>query len=91
MRDKENHVVVDVRSPQELAEGEVPGHIMINFFDPAFQQEIDKLDRAKTYLLYCRSGNRSAQACEIMANMGFEHLYNLNGGIGAWKSLMIAS
>ena len=90
LRDRENHVVLDVRSPQELAEGEVPGHVMINFFDPAFRQEIEKLDKEKTYLVYCRSGNISGQACTIMADMGFQHLYNLNGGIGAWKRLMIA-
>lgn len=82
---KADHVVLDVRSPQELEEGQVPGHTMINFFDPAFKNEIEQLDKAKSYLVYCRSGNRSGQACALMSNMGFDKLYNLEGGIKAWN------
>ena len=81
-----NHVILDVRSPQELAEGSIPGHIMINMFDPSFQEEIQKLDKTKTYLIYCRSGNRSGQTCAMMSQMGFGELYNLAGGIGAWNA-----
>jgi len=83
---KANHVVLDVRSPEELAEGEVPGNRMINFFDGNFKPEIEKLDTSKTYLVYCRSGNRSGKACAFMAQKGFEKLYNLQGGIGAWNA-----
>jgi rhodanese-related sulfurtransferase len=83
---EENHVILDVRSPQELAEGSVPGHEMINFFDSNFPEQVEKLDKSKTYLIYCRSGNRSGQACAMMANMGFGKLYNLEGGIGAWNA-----
>ena len=81
-----DHVVLDVRSPQELAEGSIPGHVMINFFDPNFRSEVEKLDKSKAYLIYCRSGNRSGQACHMMSAMGFERLYNLIGGIGAWNA-----
>jgi rhodanese-related sulfurtransferase len=87
LREKENHVVIDVRSPQELAEGSVPDHIMINLFDPNFRIEISKLDRDKTYLVYCRSGGRSGQACALMNQLGFLSVYNLAGGIGAWNSM----
>ncbi|MFK7951499.1 MAG: rhodanese-like domain-containing protein [Ekhidna sp.] len=84
---EENHVILDVRSPQELAEGAVPGHTMINFFDGDFHDQIEKIDKSKDYLVYCRSGNRSGQACAMMSSMGFEgKLYNLEGGIGAWKA-----
>ena len=86
--DKSNHVVLDVRSPQELADGSFPGHQMINFFDPTFPNQLEQLDKSKHYLVYCRSGNRSGQACQMMANMGFTGaLYNLVGGIGAWNML----
>lgn len=91
MKDQENHVVLDVRSPGELAEGFVPGNTMINFFDPGFREELSKLDKSKTYLIYCRSGNRSGQAFALMADMGFENLYNLQGGIGAWNGSMRVS
>lgn len=91
LKEKEDHVVLDVRSPGELAEGAVPGHQMINFFESDFKEKVAKLDKSKTYLVYCRSGNRSGKACTLMADMGFEHLYNLKGGIGAWKSAQVAS
>ena len=82
---KAGHQVIDVRPEAELVEGEIEGHLTINFFDPSFQDEIDKLDRTKTYLLHCRSGARSSKACQIMTGMGFEDLYNLQGGVQAWN------
>ena len=84
MKDK-NTVILDVRSPQELGEGAVPGHQMISLFDPSFQAKVAELDKSKTYLVYCRSGNRSKTSCSMMANLGFDHLYNLKGGIHAWN------
>ncbi len=85
LREKEDAVVLDVRSPAEVSEGVVPDYTMINFTAPSFRDEIRKLDKSKTYLLYCRSGNRSGQACRVMTDMGFEKLYNLQGGIKAWN------
>lgn len=82
---KEGHMVIDVRPEVELVEGEIEGHVTINFFDPSFKDEVDQLDRNKTYLLHCRSGNRSGKACQLMASMGFKSLYNLDGGIQAWN------
>jgi rhodanese-related sulfurtransferase len=91
LMEKEDHLVLDVRSPQELAEGSIPGHQMINVFEPTFRDKIDQLDRDKTYLVYCRSGNRSSMACGLMAQLGFKALYNLEGGIGAWNATMAMS
>ncbi len=82
---EENTVVLDVRTTPELAEGAVPESKMINFMEPDFAEKIEALDKDKTYLVYCRSGNRSARACEQMAGMGFAKLYNLLGGIHAWN------
>ena len=82
---KKGHMVIDVRPEVELVEGEIEGHVTINFFDPTFKEEVDKLDRNNTYLLHCRSGNRSGKACQLMATMGFTSLYNLDGGIQAWN------
>mgnify|MGYP001025515562 CR=1 FL=1 len=81
----ENHVVIDVRTPQEKADGDIPGSQLINLFDPSFAQNIDALDRDKTYIVFCRSGNRSKSACSLMAKKGFEKLYNLKGGIFGWN------
>lgn len=85
LKGKQGTIVLDVRSPQELAEGKVPGYQQINFFDPGFKSKIERLDKSKTYLVYCRSDNRSSKACAMMSELGFENLYNLKGGIMAWN------
>ena len=85
LMNQEGHVVLDVRSPGELSEGAIDDHIMININDPSFPSEIEKLDKSKAYLIYCRSGSRSESACGYMDSLGFENLYNLSGGIIAWN------
>lgn len=87
LREKENHVVLDVRTPNELGEGFVPGHILINLFSMDFKSQVSKLDKSQSYLVYCRSGKRSARACSMMAKLGFTNLYSLQGGIGAWNKM----
>lgn len=80
-----NAVIIDVRTPAELAEGQIDGHILINVMDPSFPNKINELDKATPYYIYCRSGNRSGQVCNYMDGLGFEKLYNLEGGIMAWN------
>ncbi|MEP2772237.1 MAG: rhodanese-like domain-containing protein [Fulvivirga sp.] len=82
---KTNTVIIDVRTSGEVAEEAIPNHININFMSPDFGKKIQALDRDNTYLLYCRSGARSASACKKMSKLGFDKLYNLSGGIRAWK------
>lgn len=77
----EDLVVIDVRTPAEFDSGNIKGAINLDIFSPTFMNAINKLDKNKTYLMYCRSGNRSGQACSKMAKLGFEKLYNLSGGI----------
>lgn len=79
-------VIMDVRTEAEKAEGDIPGSILINAMDPEFYTAIDELAKDKTYLIFCRSGNRSGQACMAMADEGFEKLFNLEGGIKAWNA-----
>lgn len=77
-------VLLDVRTPEETAEGMIEGAGQLDFEASNFEAEVVKLDKNKTYLIYCRSGNRSGQACTYMAEKGFKHLYNLKGGYLAW-------
>jgi rhodanese-related sulfurtransferase len=80
-----NAMMLDVRTLAEYDAGYIKGCTMIDFFSPDFQQEIQKLDKSKNYYVYCRSGNRSGQACSMMAQMGFNgELYNLGEGILGW-------
>jgi rhodanese-related sulfurtransferase len=78
-------VLLDVRTAGEVAEGALPGAVHLDFFDYDFMEKASQLDKDKTYYLYCRSGNRSAQACHFMAAKGYK-VHNLVGGIMAWPS-----
>lgn len=78
-------VLLDVRTPEEYAEGHIPQSVNLNFYDEAFMDKLQDLDPTKTYYVYCRSGKRSMEACLRMSSLGFEHLTNLHGGILAWK------
>lgn len=73
-------VLLDVRTPAEVAAGKLEGAKNIDFQNPNFSANIAKLDKTNTYFVYCRSGVRSANACRMMHGMGFTKLYNLKGG-----------
>lgn len=75
-----NVVILDVRTPEETAEGMIEGAEQLDYNADNFEAEIEKLDKEKTYLVYCRSGNRSGKACALMAEKGFKNLYNMKGG-----------
>jgi rhodanese-related sulfurtransferase len=76
--------VIDVRTPEEFAEGHIEGATMIDFYSDTFADEMAALDPDGTYLLYCRSGNRSGQATALMQQLGFDQVYDLDGGVIAY-------
>lgn len=87
MTDDSNYIVIDVRTPSEWESGFIPGTDMfLDYTSAEFEEELAKLDSSKHYILYCRSGNRSGRACEIMSKKGFINLYHLSGGINKWNS-----
>ncbi len=79
----ENAVLLDVRTRAEFDQQKINGALNIDFYNPSFRSEIEKLDKEKAYFVYCRSGNRSGQACHLMSKQGFTKLYNLSGGISS--------
>lgn len=81
-----NAVILDVRAPEEVDEGYIPNALNIDFYlGQEFIDELEKLDKTKNYYVYCRSGNRSGQACAIMKNIGFTNTFNLEGGFMQWE------
>ena len=76
--------LVDVRTPGEFTSGHISGALNIDFESGSFEQDIQKLDKTKVYAVYCRSGNRSGQATNLMAKDGFKTVFNLNGGVIDW-------
>ncbi len=81
-----NAVILDVRTDNEVSDGKIPNSIQLDFYrGQDFISELEKLDKSKNYYVYCRSGNRSGQACKMMSQLGFENTYNLIGGILRWE------
>lgn len=84
---KDDVILVDVRTPEEFTSGHIEGAVNLNFNEKnTFEASLGKLDKNKTYLVYCRSGNRSGQAVALMQTKGFTSLTNLSGGIQSWQS-----
>jgi rhodanese-related sulfurtransferase len=82
---KAEFVVLDVRTPQEFAEGHLAGALNLNALAPDFESRLRALDRGKTYLVYCRTGNRSAKAIQTMERPGFRAVYHMFEGIVGWQ------
>ena len=78
-------VVLDIRTPDEYAEGHIQGALNIDFRAASFRDEVGKLDRAKTYLVHCRSGGRSTQSLPVFKELGFTGIIHLDGGFNAWQ------
>ena len=77
--------LIDVRTDEEFEYSHIPDSKLLNIRDPQlFIDGIQMLDKTKNYYVYCHSGVRSVQACQIMKSFGFENLYNLLGGISEW-------
>ena len=85
MATKKKSQILDVRTPEEVAEGHLADATTVNFLSPDFTSQVAGLNKKGTYLLYCRSGARTRKAADAMQKMGFKHVYMLEGGITAWK------
>lgn len=82
--------LIDVRTPEEVQQGIIPGARIIDIHNPDFENLIDQLDKTKSYLVYCRSGARSAMACRMMREKGFSgDLCNLATGIFGWPDELV--
>jgi rhodanese-related sulfurtransferase len=79
-----NFVILDVRTPAEYTAGHIEKAVNIDYEAANFESEIDKLDRAKKYMVYYRTGNRSRSAVNIMKDMGFQDINHLYNGIAEW-------
>ena len=84
---KADFVVLDVRTPEEFANVRLPGAVNVDTQSPDFENRLAALDRGKTYLVYCRTGNRSARAIQVMKRLGFQSLYHMAEGILRWQKM----
>jgi rhodanese-related sulfurtransferase len=90
LENDENAFILDVRTPEEFEQGQIPESTNLNIYlGQEFLEELEKLDKSKNYYVYCRSGQRSRQACAIMNSIGISNAYNLMGGILEWNGDII--
>lgn len=85
-KDNPNFVILDVRTPEEFLGEHIENAVNLDYYSDTFRNDLDKLDKNKTYLIYCRSGSRSEKALNIMKELDFKEVYNMSGGIIKWKS-----
>ncbi len=85
-KDNSNFVILDVRTPEEFLGEYIENAVNLDYYSDTFRNDLDKLDKNKTYLIYCRSGRRSENALNITKELDFREVYNMLGGIIKWKS-----
>ena len=78
-------VLVDVREPFEAEIADLPDHGQKRIPTGEFPQRIEELDRGSELVMYCRSGSRSEWAAAVLLESGYERVWNLKGGVLAWR------
>ena len=79
-------IVLDVRTPEEYREGHIEGAVNMDFYADGFEKQLEKLDKEKSYFVYCTVGGRSSSAAKMMHDKGFQKVHDLSGGIEAWEN-----
>ena len=85
-----SNTILDVRTPQEFSEGYISNAVNLNIYDAnAFMSKVQSFNKENNYYIYCKSGGRSSQACQIMSQLGFNNVFNLVGGITNWNGEIV--
>ena len=84
-RDNPDFLILDVRTAQEFRQGFIEGAVLLDYYASDFREQFAELDRDATIFTYCRSGNRSSHVLKMADALGFKNVYDLRGGILAWR------
>ncbi len=84
MKSDKSIVLIDLRSPGEIANGFIEGATFMDFNGGIFDQKVSSLNKDDKYVIYCASGRRSGRALETMKSMGFKNVSDLIGGFSGW-------
>ena len=82
--DLENAVLVDVRTPEEFAEGHLEGALNYDWYNADFILQMETIDKSQKVYVYCRKGGRSASAAKLLDSLGYKKVIDLTGGYDAW-------
>lgn len=83
LRGRSDLVMLDIRTPEEYAQGHIPGITLIPLDE--IQNRLAEIPKDKTVIVTCRSGNRSSQAAQLLRQKGYGNIHNMLGGIVAWE------
>ena len=78
--------ILDIRTPGEFQSGHLQSALLIDFYSQTFVDQLSRLDKEKTFLIYCRTGNRSTRSLEIFKKLKFQKIYHMANGISTWYS-----
>ena len=87
---RKDFVVLDVRTPGEFREGHLAGAVNVDFLASDFAARLTAMERGKSYLVYCRTGNRSTKAVHTMEQLRFRSVYHMGDGIMGWEKKGLA-
>lgn len=84
-QDDPDVVLLDIRTPKEFQDGHIQGALLLDYYSSDYVERLKALDRKKTYLIYCRSGNRSGKSLAIFEKLGFRRAYHMDTGVIGWS------
>lgn len=84
LQETKDKIVLDVRTKSEYDQGHLVNATLIDYYKSDFKQQLSKLDKNKPVFVYCKAGGRSGSAVEILTDLGFKKVYDLQGGMNAW-------
>tara|TARA_R110000765_G_scaffold87668_4_gene168044 strand:+ start:7390 stop:7686 length:297 start_codon:yes stop_codon:yes gene_type:complete len=84
--DSSTEILIDVRTPEEFAEGSIDGALNINLLSDEFNNQVAVLDKDKKLYVYCKKGGRSLKSQARLKELGFSYVVDLEGGYDAYSS-----
>lgn len=85
LKQSKDPILVDVRTAGEYEQGHLANALLIDIYSNDFKSRLSKLDKSKPVFVYCKAGSRSGSAVDVLLEMGFKEIYDLSGGIIAWR------
>lgn len=86
MEETADYQLVDARTPGEVAAGKLSGAVAYDYKADEIEKAANELDKSKPVFIYCGSGIRSEKSAEILMKAGFTEIYDMKGGMKAWKA-----
>ena len=85
LKTKPDAIVLDIRTPKEVAKGHIEGAVFADFYADDFAEQLTRLDKETHYVVHCGSGGRSTKALSTLEELGFTNITHMDGGLRDWN------